>query len=62
METVILHILPPSLECLERVLLQEQVERARGGFSSALGDAKTLTSAPELELAALVLRSPGSSE
>jgi hypothetical protein len=41
---------------LERVLLQEQVERAREGFSSALGDAETLTPAHEVELAALVLR------
>ncbi|KAJ1434066.1 P-loop containing nucleoside triphosphate hydrolase protein, partial [Ochromonadaceae sp. CCMP2298] len=41
---------------LERVLLQEQVERAREGFSSALGDAETLTPAHEVELTALVLR------
>ncbi|KAJ1425162.1 P-loop containing nucleoside triphosphate hydrolase protein [Ochromonadaceae sp. CCMP2298] len=39
----------------ERVLLQEQVERAREGFTNALGDAATLTPAHEVELAALVL-------
>ncbi|KAJ1437500.1 P-loop containing nucleoside triphosphate hydrolase protein [Ochromonadaceae sp. CCMP2298] len=41
---------------LERVLLQEQVERAREGFSSALGDAETLTPTHESELADVVLR------
>jgi hypothetical protein len=41
---------------LERVLLQEQVELVREGFSSALGDAETLTPTHESELAALVLR------
>ncbi|KAJ1415201.1 P-loop containing nucleoside triphosphate hydrolase protein [Ochromonadaceae sp. CCMP2298] len=41
---------------LERVSLQEQVERAREGFSAALGDADTLAPAHEVELAALVLQ------
>ncbi|KAJ1443989.1 P-loop containing nucleoside triphosphate hydrolase protein [Ochromonadaceae sp. CCMP2298] len=41
---------------LSRVVAQEQVERAREGFSATLGDATTLTPTHESELAALVLR------
>jgi hypothetical protein len=41
---------------LECVVAQEQVERAREGFSATLGDATTLTPTHESELAALVLR------